>query len=903
MSKQLNLASFIKEVFFILSAVSIGISLQMTWFSTHGWNPMVESFAKYATGDAWNYRKMDLRLIATSIALIVVFFILRLALRTFIAKTKKFFLIKDQYKKTDTWTYLIFLLSTLGAFGIFLEPVVLFSAFVLIQVLLIFNLLHSANKTARNESESLNSSLPSRLLLGLFFASGFAALIYQVVWQRILFQSFGVNIESVTIIVSIFMFGLGFGSLVGGYLSKKYLRHQIYIFVVCELAIGLFGLFSINLIQFVASKTLLGSTLQIALTTYALLFIPTTLMGATLPVLVSYLHRFSKNVGETVSFLYFVNTLGSALASFLTVHLLFYYFGLQTSVVIAALFNFVVVYLTLKNFKIVESKETASQSLSLESNKVVKDKFSRLFYILTLSAAIGYISLSQEILWMRFIGYTTGSRPTVFGNLLCFFLMGIAIGSLWAAKICKKYENELLKIIALLLVISSVVYYFTIPFLAFLTGLIGEGAIPIMYFSSGLVALSLGTIFPILTHFAIRNNKAVGESVSLIYFANVIGSTAGPIITGFILLDQMSFTNNVRLLSLLTLLSALAVFFASGKILRFRVVSIAAVIGLIAFEFFIHQHLFNNMYEKLFYKHEYNSTKTFIKTIETRSGVINISPEKTGGDVIVGGGQYDGRFNTDLVADSNVISRAYMFAALHPNPTAVLEIGLSGGAWGSVISGNDKVKSLDIIEINPGYIDLVANYSPYKDLFNNPKIKIHLDDGRRWLIRNPDKKFDFILMNTTFYWRSQISNLVSIEFLELCRRHLNPGGILYYNTTGSPDIPYTAAHVFKYITRFSSFIAVSDTPFPTDQVLIKENLNLFLKNHALTPDPTDKNLLDKLDMLSKSDLSDKRNEILKTSYFTNVITDDNLASEFKTWKKVFMWERNWIQLMGNGSVQ
>ena len=151
-------------------------------------------------------------------------------------------------------------------------------------------------------------------------------------------------------------------------------------------------------------------------------------------------------------------------------------------------------------------------------------------------------------------------------------------------------------------------------------------------------------------------------------------------------------------------------------------------------------------------------------------------------------------------------------------------------------------------------------------------------------------------MNTTFYWRNQISNLVSTEFLELCRSHLKPGGVLYYNTTGSPDIPFTAAQVFKYVSRFSSFIAVSDTPFQTDQNLIKENLNSFLKNKALAPDPTDKDLLDKIDMLSKSDLSDKKSEILKTSYFTNVITDDNLASEFKTWKKVFMWERNWIQL-------
>ena len=71
-------------------------------------------------------------------------------------------------------------------------------------------------------------------------------------------------------------------------------------------------------------------------------------------------------------------------------------------------------------------------------------------------------------------------------------------------------------------------------------------------------------------------------------------------------------------------------------------------------------------------------------------------------------------------------------------------------------------------------------------------------------------------MNTSFHWRDQINNLLSKEFLEICKAHLYEGGVLYYNSTSSLDIPYTAGHVFKYVTRYRNFVAASDSPFPAD---------------------------------------------------------------------------------------
>ncbi len=152
-------------------------------------------------------------------------------------------------------------------------------------------------------------------LYGVFVASGFAALLYQVTWQRALFAIFGINIESVTVIVTAFMLGLGVGGLLGGALSKLPGAPLLLIFGAVEGAIGLYGAFSLRLFDAVGLATLHLSGFSTTLIALLLVLIPTTLMGTTLPLLVAHAVRVTGNVGRSVGILYFVNTLGSALAA------------------------------------------------------------------------------------------------------------------------------------------------------------------------------------------------------------------------------------------------------------------------------------------------------------------------------------------------------------------------------------------------------------------------------------------------------------------------------------------------------------------------------------------------------------------------------------------------------------
>jgi len=179
-------------------------------------------------------------------------------------------------------------------------------------------------------------------LMLVFLASGFAALLYQVVWQRSLFAIYGINIQSVTVIVTAFMLGLGFGSFAGGAVSKNAARPALLLFGLVELGIGAFGLLSLPLFHWVGKFTLDLPPVATALVTLLLVLVPTMLMGGTLPLLVAHMVRKNGNVGRSVGQLYFVNTLGSAFASFASVLLIMGPLGEASTVHAAATINAVV---------------------------------------------------------------------------------------------------------------------------------------------------------------------------------------------------------------------------------------------------------------------------------------------------------------------------------------------------------------------------------------------------------------------------------------------------------------------------------------------------------------------------------------------------------------------------------
>ena len=178
-----------------------------------------------------------------------------------------------------------------------------------------------------------------------FFLSGAAGLIYQIAWQRLLFANFGVDIESITVVVSAFMLGLGCGGWLGGRIADRYFEKSLLLFCLFEAFIGAYGIFSPYFIEFIGQAGAGSSLFTVAVLNFFSILPATVLMGGTLPMLTAWLAKKPSGVGNAIGILYFCNTLGAALGCYSTAFVLFMFFDLYQVIWMAAASNFLVAVL------------------------------------------------------------------------------------------------------------------------------------------------------------------------------------------------------------------------------------------------------------------------------------------------------------------------------------------------------------------------------------------------------------------------------------------------------------------------------------------------------------------------------------------------------------------------------
>ena len=723
----------------------------------------------------------------------------------------------------------------------------------------------------------------------LFFLSGFPALIYQIVWQRSLFTIYGVNVESVTVIVTAFMLGLGFGSLAGGRLSSRSRLPLLGVFGAIEIGIGLFGAVSLVLFHRVGIVTAGASAPITGVITIGLLLIPTMLMGSTLPLLAAHFVRVNGNVGESVGMLYFVNTCGSALACVVAALFMMRVLGQSGSVYAAAILNGLVgsSALLLQRFRTTNARRDEDAGESTRADLVRTPSIA--FPVgLVLAAAAGFVSLGYEIVWYRVYAFATGDAAPAFAWLLGAYLGGIALGSLGVRGLSRLVQLGPPRLAAdalsALFAWAAVVSFLVAPAVALMLQHTSYGPTLILV---GAGAALLGAAFPLVSHVAIDPAGRAGRQLSYVYLANILGSAAGSFLVGFLLMDIWPLGTIALFLLACAVLPALLLLPGSSGLAR-RVA--LAGLGVAALAGVLSTRIYADFYEQLMYKNGKASVERFTHLIETRSGVIAVDDDGT----VYGGGEYDGRFNVDLVDDPNVIFRAYVATALHPRPSEVLMVGLSSGSWAQVVANSPDVAHLTIIEINPGYLQLIPQYPAVASLLTNPKVTIVIDDGRRWLLRNPGRMFDLSVMNTRINWRAHASNVLSVEFLELVRRHLAPGGIHYYNTTFSGDALLTGVTVFPYALRVGNFLAVGDSPIRLDRTRWESVLSRYQIDGKLVLDRRvegQRAVFDRLmplSTLSKADVpvgemmsTEDGDSLRRRLRASRPITDDNMGTEWR----------------------
>ncbi|MBF0144437.1 MAG: spermidine synthase [Magnetococcales bacterium] len=755
----------------------------------------------------------------------------------------------------------------------------------------------------------------------LFFLSGHSAILYQIIWQRALFTLFGTNVESVTAIVAAFMLGLGLGSLAGGRLSSRWPGRLLLLFAGLEGAIGLFGLVSLSLFTTLGQQFAGAGMAGTGVAAFFLVLLPTLFMGATLPLLTAWLVPRLHHVGKGVGMLYAINTLGSASACFLATEFLMGSLGQANTVTLAGLLNlgisFAALALHWRGSRVGPLPLPAAANQAQDgyaagktgdrevgrnhppsptpAGQVVtgEEPLPGLLYPF-LAALSGFISLSLEILWMRAYAFLSGGSAKDFGHLLGFFLVGITAGALLGRRITATplSPNDRRWVLSALLISASLWSFLSIPAMGWVATRLPPVAALVVV---GIGAALWATLLPLISHLTLRADQAAGEGLSRLYLMNILGSVAGSLLTGFVLMDHFDTAAISLMLTSLGLLAALQPWLTGGNsVAPGRPVVVAtlatAILGLIP----LYHPLMGDLYQRLLFlgPPPYEG-QAFVEVRENRSGIIAITADGT----IYGGGVYDGRLAVDFVNDTNGIFRPFGLSAFHPQPRRVLMIGLSGGAWAQVVGNHPQVEELVVVEINPGYLEIIRHTPSVASILANPRIKIIIDDGRRWIAHHPDERFDAILMNTTWNWRAFSSNILSREFLELVKPLMNPGAVLMYNATGSREVQRTAALAFPHALRFANQVVVSNAPLEIDL----ERWERLLRQHRIDGLPVvdqspaalqaiawfvqrfqamDRTRDQTGAEIAEWNSTESRQHLLDASLGARIVTDDNMGTEW-----------------------
>lgn len=431
-------------------------------------------------------------------------------------------------------------------------------------------------------------------------------------------------------------------------------------------------------------------------------------------------------------------------------------------------------------------------------------------YPAMLAFACGFASLSIEILWVRLYGYAQNSTPAAFGFVLMAYLLGIAAGAKLGGHWCqtRKSENGLWGASLLALLLSGVASLLLPQLFA---ELISHGideplsATAVIAASSALLAF----VFPIAHHLgAGQARTGQGRRFAAVYTANVAGAAIGPLLTGYVLLEHLSLQQAFGVIGLLQMMAALGFAIALRPFPRQGAMRATAVVLAFLSAVAVATQPPHALIEV------FHAGASKVKAvIENRHGVITILEGHEADDIVYGGNVYDGRTNVDPIRNSNGLNRPLLLAALQPQPKRVLVIGMSIGTWLALVNGFPGVEQIDVLEINPGYIRAAQDYPIQSRAMRDPKVRLEIDDARRWLRQYPERRYDLVIMNTTLHWRANAGLMLSAEFMREIKAHMAPGAVMAFNATQSADAFYTAAQVFQHAYRYINFVYAADFDF------------------------------------------------------------------------------------------
>ncbi len=665
----------------------------------------------------------------------------------------------------------------------------------------------------------------------IFFFSGFASLMYQIAWQRLLTVHYGVGTISITLIVSVYMFGLGVGALAGGALAER-VRDKLTLYFVVQLLLALFGFLSVPFLGFIGEHTA-GSSYVLALWYMGLfLIVPTTLMGMTLPLLTKIFNGYVKEFLSTVSHLYFLNTVGAACGALFASYLFISFFGLHAAVYCAAAIDLVLAALILRARFLPVPEADHQQELHLPHQPDFEGLLGRLAYPVVF--VTGFLAIGYELVWLRVIGVLVKASPYAFSTTVAVYLVGLGVGSFGVARLWKRQSIVrtrnlffLLQFLVGLYVATAFIGYYYLTRFTPLGGVTRASFSSLLHPSfvltsvpSGMQLLHdvfvlgdvvfwplvfvfvptvlMGASFPLIAYLSQVEEGEEGKTVGLVYFFNIGGNVLGGILTGFILLPIMGTSSTLLVFVAIGVLFGLFVTQVSGRQLGARPkIGVAVTLLVVTLAFFPKG---DRLYEVM---HPYpgEGFETFIE--EGRDGVVVTQQKRDTIYNYINGLGHGGRPGYGFYYE------AIEGLSLARQVENVLIIGFGTGSTTEMILKMDQVKKVTIVELNPAVLRNLQKMPLFAELLGDDRVEVIVDDGRRFLSR-ADEKFDLIQIDALRATTSYSNNLYSRQFFELASQHLNDGGVFMVWMDEYRVIPKTILAAFQHVRVYDFFCLASN---------------------------------------------------------------------------------------------
>ena len=621
--------------------------------------------------------------------------------------------------------------------------------------------------------------LPALLLL--FIGSGCAALIYEVVWFQLLQLSIGSSAVSLGVLLGIYMGGMCAGSLLLPRLVRSD-QHPLRVYAFLELGIGAFGILVLYGVPIIGGiYTGLGTTSLIlrALVASICLVPPTLLMGGTLPVVARGVEATPNGV-SWLGYFYGGNLVGAVSGSLIAGFYLLRVYDMPTATFVAVAINVAVAVIAL----IVAGRIPHTTELAQHSMPVLRGNY--LVYIAI--ALSGVTALGAEVIWTRQLSLLFGATTYTFSLILGVFLAGLGIGSSIGAAIARKYPASRAPLAACQLLLCAAIAwaaYQTNASMPFWPINPSISKTPVFQFDLDLLralwvvlpgAVLWGASFPLAIGAAAREGEDTGHLVGGIYAANTVGAILGALVTSLVLVAWIGTQKSQQVLIAVAALSGLLMLLRETK-RSVATMAIMVVAGagagllmravpplpgiLVAYGRYAATWVGVN---EIIYAGE--GVTASVAVSRTPAGVLNYH---NAGKVQASSEPQDMRLQRML---------GHLTTLVPDNAQRVLVIGCGAGVTAGAVSVDPMVKSETIAEIEPLVPRVVSKYfSDYNfNVVNNPKVTVHLDDARHYLLTTKDK-FDGITSDPLDPWVKGAATLYTKEFFEVAKQHLNPGGV------------------------------------------------------------------------------------------------------------------------------